>query len=154
LVALLRTSDSHQTLVVVVLRFVDLDDAATELAYFIDLGTTFSDDRSHHIVGNEDLLGDGLSRERGTSLHRLLRRSRAWLGRTCVTIGLRLLRTGTNVGRTRRASTIAHLSLRVLHRRLSLLVGHGVLWRGGTARLTSLSTAVLIRVAHLATSVL
>ena len=150
----MRTGDSHQTLVVVVLRFVDLDDAATELAYFVDLGATFSDDRSHHVVGNEDLLGDGLSRECGTSLHRLLRRSRTWLCRTSMAIRLWLSRTSADVRRTRGASTIAHLSLRVLHGRLTLLVRHGVLWRGSASRLTSLSATVLVGVTHLAAGVL
>ena len=65
-----------------------------------------------------------------------------------------LLRPGANVRRTRRASTVAHLSLRVLHRRLALLVGHGVLWRGSASGLASLSATVLIGVAHLAAGVL
>jgi hypothetical protein len=42
----------------------------------------------------------------------------------------------------------------VLHRRLTLLVGHSVLWRRSASGLTSLSGAVLIGVAHLAAGVL
>jgi hypothetical protein len=155
LVALLGTGDGDQTLVVVVLRLVDLDDTATQLAYLVDLGATLTDDRTHHVVGDEDLLGDRLARERGTALHRLLGGSRAWLSWTSVTILLLwLLRASADVGSARGASTIAHLSLRVLHGRLALLVRHGVLWSGSASRLLSLPATVLIGVTHLAASVL
>jgi hypothetical protein len=155
LVALLGTSDGDQTLVVVVLRLVDLDDTATQLAYLVDLGAALSDDRAHHIVGNEDLLGDRLARERGTALHRLLGGGRAWLSRTSVAILLLwLLRASADVGSARGASTVAHLSLRMLHGRLTLLVRHGVLWSGSASRLLSLPATVLIGVTHLAASVL
>jgi hypothetical protein len=154
LVALLRAGDGDQTFVVVVLWLVDLDDAAAQLAYFINLGTTLADDGSHHVVRDEDLLGDGLTRETSAALHRLLWSGRVRLSWACVAVRLGLLRTGTNVWRTRRASAVAHGGLRVLSRRLTLLVGHGVLRSRGACRRVCWPAAVLVWVTHLATSVL
>jgi hypothetical protein len=154
LVALLRAGDGNQALVVVVLRLVDLDDAAAQLAYLVDLGTTLADDGSHHVVRDEDLLGDGLAWEGSTTLHRLLWSGRVRLSWACVAVRLGLLRTGTNVWGTWRASTVAHRGLRVLRRRLALLVGHGVLGSRGARRRVCWPAAVLVWVAHLAASML
>ena len=153
LVALLRTGNGDQALVVVVLGFVDLDDTAAQLAYFVDLGTALSDDGTDHVVGNEDLLGDGLSGECGTTLHRLLWRSRAWLCGSSVAVRLRLLRASTDIRCTGRASAVGHLTLGMLHRRLALLVGHGVLGSRGASSGKS-RLLVLTGVAHLTASVL
>ena len=55
-VALLRAGDRDEPLVGVVLRLVDLDLAATDLANLIDLGATLADDGTDHVVGDVDLL--------------------------------------------------------------------------------------------------
>jgi hypothetical protein len=154
LVALLRAGDGDQALIVVVLRLVDLDDAAAQLAYFVNLSTTLADDGSHHVVRDEDLLGDRLAREGSTALHRLLWSGRVRLSWTCVAVRLGLLRTSTNVWCARRAGTVAHRGLGVLSRRLALLVGHGVLRSRGARRRVCWPAAVLFGVAHLAASML
>lgn len=61
LIALLRPRDRDEPLVAIVLRLVDLDDATAELANLVDLRPALSNDRAHHIVGYEDLLGQGLT---------------------------------------------------------------------------------------------
>lgn len=65
LVTFLRSSDCNQAFVAIVLRFVDLDDAARELADLVDLGSSLSDDRADHVVGDEDLLGERLAGKHG-----------------------------------------------------------------------------------------
>lgn len=61
LIALGRASNSDKSLVTVVLRFVDLDDAATEMSDLIDFGTTLANNGTDHVVGDEDLLCDRLT---------------------------------------------------------------------------------------------
>ena len=56
LVTFLRARDGNQPLVAVVLWLIDLDYTAAKLAYLIDLGATLADDRTDHVVRNEDLL--------------------------------------------------------------------------------------------------
>ena len=73
LVALGGPGDGHEPLVAVVLRFVDLDHAAAELTDLVDLRTTFADDRTHHVVRDEDLLRQRLTGDH--ALHRLGRRT-------------------------------------------------------------------------------
>lgn len=63
LVALLGTSDGHQTLVAVILRLVDLDHTATQVPDLVDLSTTLTDDSTDHVVRDVDLLGHWLSRD-------------------------------------------------------------------------------------------
>lgn len=53
---LLSTGDRHETLVAVVLRFVDLNYATTHLTNLVDLLATFANDSTDHVVGNVDLL--------------------------------------------------------------------------------------------------
>ena len=55
-VALLSARNRDETLVVVILRLVDLDDAAADLADLIDLLATLADNSPHHIIRDEDLL--------------------------------------------------------------------------------------------------
>jgi hypothetical protein len=80
LVALLRSCNRNKSFVAVVLRLVDLDDAAAQMPDFIDLRTSFTNDGSYHVVGNEYLLSEWLTRQ--GAAHRL-----SWL-----TMGSRLLR--------------------------------------------------------------
>jgi len=61
LVALSRASNSDKSLVTVVLGFIDLDHAATEMSDLVDLGTTLANDGTDHVIRNEDLLGDRLT---------------------------------------------------------------------------------------------
>lgn len=68
-VALFSSCDRHKSLIAVVLRLVDLDDAATHLADLVDLLPALSYDGAHHVVGNVDLLRDRATRH--TSLDRL-----------------------------------------------------------------------------------
>jgi hypothetical protein len=56
LVTFLRSRNSHQPLIAIVLWLVDLDNAATQMAYLIDLRATLADDGPDHIVWNEYLL--------------------------------------------------------------------------------------------------
>lgn len=67
-------------------------------------------------------------------------------------VRLGLLRASTDVGGARRTSTVG--ALRVLHGRLALLVRSTILSSRSTSRGGSLPAAVLIRVTHLAASVL
>lgn len=62
LITFRRSSDSHEPLVAVVLRFVDLDHAAAELPDLIDLGSTFTDNCPHHVIRDKDLLCQRLTR--------------------------------------------------------------------------------------------
>ena len=155
LVSLLGAGDGDEALIVVVGRLVDLDDAATQLTDLINLLTTFADDSANHVVRNENLLRDGLSRVTGTALHRLLRRSGMtslrWTG---TAVGLRLLRASASISSTRRARAIAHLTtLLRLHGLLSSLVRHTGLASWWASRLVLLAAEV-VRVPHLPTSVL
>jgi hypothetical protein len=62
LITLRGTSDSDETFVAALLGFVDLDDAATQVTYFVNLSTTLSDDGTDHVVGNINLLSQWLAR--------------------------------------------------------------------------------------------
>jgi hypothetical protein len=89
LVALLRACDCDQTLVAVISGFVNLDHAATKLAYLVDLCTTLTDDGADHVVGDEDLLCERLSGHRD---RRLVGCTAVWYRRGTMrgTIGTRL----------------------------------------------------------------
>lgn len=96
LVALLCTGDRDKTLVAVVLRLVDLDHTAAELADLVDLCTTLSDDCSDHVVRDENLLGQRLA---GHGLDWLLwwtRVARSWL-RSVSDVRRRLVWTGSGI---------------------------------------------------------
>ena len=56
LVTLLGSRDGHQTLIAAFLRLVDLDHTATQVPNLINLGPTFPDDSTDHVVGNVNLL--------------------------------------------------------------------------------------------------
>ena len=58
-VALLCTGDSDKSLIAVVLRLVNLDHTARNLAYLIDLLSTLANDSANHVVGDVDLLSKG-----------------------------------------------------------------------------------------------
>ena len=60
-VALLCTGDGDETLVAVVLRFINLDHTARDLPDLVDLLSTLADDSANHVVGDVDLLGKGSS---------------------------------------------------------------------------------------------
>lgn len=57
-VALLSASDCDETLVAVVLWFINLNHAATDLTDLVDLLAALADDRANHVIGNVDLLGE------------------------------------------------------------------------------------------------
>jgi len=69
LIAFLGSGDCDKTFVAVILGLIDLDNAAAQLTYFVNLGTSFADDRTNHIVGDINLLCQGLTRH--DTLHRL-----------------------------------------------------------------------------------
>ena len=56
LVTFRGSSNSHEPLVAIILRLVNLNHAAAELPDFIDLGSTFPDNRPHHVIRDEYLL--------------------------------------------------------------------------------------------------
>ena len=67
LVALLGPGNCHQPLVAALLRFVDLDHTSAEMSDLVDLGSSLSDDRTDHVVRDEDLLGERLTRHGAAS---------------------------------------------------------------------------------------
>lgn len=71
-VTLFGTSDSDQSLIAIVLGLVDLDDASTDLANFVDLLSTLTNDGTDHIVRNVNLLSHGSTGHTGTTVHGLL----------------------------------------------------------------------------------
>ena len=79
MIALCGSSDSDQALVAVILGLVDLDDTAAKLSDLIDLGASLANDSSNHIIWNEDLLGQWLTRNnrRGWATGAWLRLSKA-----------------------------------------------------------------------------
>ncbi len=135
LVTFLSTRDGHETLVAVVLRFVDLDDTATQCTDLINLRTALANDRANHIVRNEYLLGHGLPGYH--SLHRLCGRTRV-AGRlrgVMSTVWLRLMRAGAGVALPGRARSIVQRRLRMLLRSLTVQVRHAVRVRRSTVSL-------------------
>ena len=125
LVAFRSSSDSHESLVAVVLRLVDLDHAAAELSYLIDLGSTFPNDCSNHIVRNEDLLRQGLTRYH--SLHWLSWWSSMAVSRLVTAMWDRLMRPSSRITMLRRAAVMCWRLWRLLLlRRLPVKVGDTV----------------------------
>jgi len=136
LVSLLRAGNGDKPLVGVVLGFVDLDRTTTELADLIDLGSTFTNDGTNHVVRDEDLLknlaGHALDRLRRTTLLRNLRTNSDMRGiepRTHCLLGLVSRGEGLATA-SRRAGPILHsllgvwllgeLRIRVVH------IGHSI----------------------------
>lgn len=119
LIALLRSSNGNETLVAVVLRFVDLDDTSTELAYLVDLCTALSDDSADHVVGDKDLLSQRLAGHH--ALHGLLRRTgvrgtccgRGRLSRVCSCVRSRSVGACADIWLSRRCSRVVNGCLRV-----------------------------------------
>lgn len=131
--------------------FVNLDNTTTDLAYLIDLLTTFADDGTDHIVGDVDLLSHGCSSN--AAVH--------WLGRrTSVRVGTTDM--GRMVGRHMRRSTVASSGLRcIVHRygrvglRSSCVVRVGLLGVRGRRQVVSTgvrSSPVVLTVAEVAAS--
>src|SRR5271163_2522619 len=80
LVALLGSRDRHQPLIAVVLWLIDLDHTSTQMSNFVDLGASLANDRTDHIIRNENLLCEWLSGKRTTHrLSGLTMRPRLWL---------------------------------------------------------------------------
>lgn len=95
LVALLGSSDGDQTLVAVILRFVDLDHTSTQVPDLVDLGTTLTNDGTDHVIGDVDLLGQWLAGDNPS--HRCSGRSAMRLSRLRSTVRRGLMRTSTGV---------------------------------------------------------
>ena len=112
LVALLCAGNGYKPLIAVILRLVDLDHTTTELPNLVDLGSTFANDCSNHIIRNEDLLRKRLARYH--ALHRLGWWPCVALGRLmwCMLHGL--MRTSCSIRRLLRRTAIVHRSLRLL----------------------------------------
>ena len=110
-VALFCASDRHETLVAVVLWFINLNHAATDLTDLVDLLAALSDDGTNHVVGNVDLLGER-GAGHGRAGHRLpMGTSRAM--RSARTSGVRL-RVGTGSIPASGVTAVGHLGGRVL----------------------------------------
>lgn len=123
-VAFLRASDCNETLVAVVLWFINLNHAATDLTDLVDLLAALPNDGSNHVIGDVDLLS-----KRGTGHSRAARHGLPMRPGGAVGAG------GT--GRVRlhvRTSSIAGGSMAA--------IGHG----GSRVRVSLMGMAVLRRV--------
>lgn len=121
LVALLGTSDCDKTFIAIVLRLVDLDNGSRQLSDFVDLGASLADDGTHHVVGDEDLLGEGLAGKHvhpGGGLGTALRTALGHRGSSLT----RLVRTSASI--------------------LTTLIGSGIVNRGLGGRRGSLAVKV------------
>ena len=94
MIALGGSGDCDQSFVAVILRLVDLDNTTTELANLVDFRTALSNDSSDHVIWNEYLLSQWLTRNK--ALHRLSRGSSMILGNNMASL-LRLLWSDTSV---------------------------------------------------------
>ena len=97
LVALRCTGNRHQSLVAVVLRLVNLNDASAELSNLVDLSSALADDGTNHVVGDEDLLRQRLARYH--ALDRLLGRPGVAMRRRMTAMWLRLMRSSSRITR-------------------------------------------------------
>jgi hypothetical protein len=152
LVALLSSSNGDETLVAVVLGFVDLNDTSTELAYLVDLRTALSDDSADHVVGDEDLLSQRLAGHH--ALHGLLRGacvsgrccSRSGLSRVGRSVRSWSMRTCADVWLSGRCSGVVHGCLRVHGcgcAAVRVLLLHTIASRGRAALSRRLATEVV-----------
>lgn len=112
LVTLRSPCDSHQTLVAIILRLIDLDDTSTELPDFVDLRASFSDDCANHVIGYKDLLCERLTWHQ--SLDGLLGRTSMAMRGRMTAMRLRLVGSSSSITMLRRVC--------VVHRRLGLLL--------------------------------
>jgi len=112
LVAVLCTCNGNKTLIAVIGGLVDLDDTATKLANLIDLRTALSDDGTNHVVGDEDLLCQGLA---GHSTNRSVRGSSTVRNGRCGRMGSIGSGSSRAAVRTaaRRASSIRHVRMSI-----------------------------------------
>lgn len=113
--------DCNQPFIAIVLRFINLNDTARELAYFVDLGSSLSDDRSDHIVGDENLLREGLSRQHSHRVGRLP----SGLGRRSGSLA-RLMRPGTRISTGLLGVGVVNRCLGGRSGSLSVEIGHSV----------------------------
>ena len=120
LVTLLGSGDCYEALVAVILWFVNLNNTSAELSNFVDLGSSLANDCSNHVIGNEDLLRQRLTRYH--TLHRLGWWPSMTLSRLMACVLHRLMRTSCSVTRLLRRTTVMHRSLRLLLRWLSMEV--------------------------------
>jgi len=147
LVAFGGASNGDQSFVAVVLWLVDLDHTATELSDLVDLCTTLANDGSDHIVWDEDLLGQRLTRD--DALHRLDWWTTVRL-RTSVASCLWLLWPNTSVARNNGRATVVHWHGRLLLRNLTLSIRMAVSVARGVV--PTVDATVMIRVAIITTS--
>ena len=98
------------------MRFVDLDDTTTELAYLVDLLSTFADNGADHVVGDIDLLRDRSSWHSSAAVHGLLSlRPTVGLGSSCVRRDMRLhMGCRSSISRALRAIVHGHGGVRRL----------------------------------------
>lgn len=132
-VALFSTGDRDETLIAIVLRLIDLDHTATDLSDLIDLLSALADDGADHVVGDEDLLGQGRpwhTSMRGGTAVRTGMGSWTNMGRRMMRLGMR----SAAIRSTGNRSTVRHwnrgMGLRVLRMtaiRLGIRVGRHVL---------------------------
>ena len=122
LVTLLGSRDCNQTLVTVILRLIDFDNTSAQLPYLVDLRAPLANNSSNHIIRNENLLGERLSRDH--TLDRLLR----WSGMTLLssTMLLRLMRASTCIIRCLWSTAIMYWLLLLLLWRLTMQVRYTV----------------------------
>lgn len=62
MVAFCSPGDCDKSFIAVVLRLIDFDNTTAEVTDLVDLGSSFTDDGTDHVVRDVDLLSDRLSR--------------------------------------------------------------------------------------------
>lgn len=141
LITLLGPCDRHQALIAIILRLIDLNYTSAEMTDLVDLRPSFPNDRSDHVIGDIDLLGEGLARHGARHRLRLLTMgTTGLLGVGAVGAGLRTT-SSTAIGWARGASVWhgAVLGVRLLWV-LIILASVGV---GGCARWLGWVTSVV-----------
>lgn len=139
LIALRGSRDSDQSLIAIILRFIYLDHAATELPDLVDLCATFPNDSADHVVGNEDLLSQRLT------WYHALNGLRWWssmaMGWLMGRVLWRLMRSSSCITLLRRTA-IVYGRLRLLLGRLTMKIWHAIRIRRCTLRLVIVSSIV------------
>ncbi len=129
LITLLSARDCDQSLIAVILWFIDLDHTPAQLPNLVDLLSTLTDDGANHVVWYEDLLCQRLPRKH--SLHGLRRSaSMALLGYMATVVWL--VWTSPNIPLLRRPAVVKwclSLLLRWLTMKIrnSIWIGWGTL---------------------------
>ena len=139
LIAFSSSSNRDQSLIAIVLRFVYLNYATTELSDLIDLCTTLANDCTNHIIWNKDLLRQWLARHH--ALYRLDRWSSVRL-RSGMASLRRLLRAHASIASNGRRCAVVHWHGGLLLRYVALSIRMSI----SIARswLTTVGTAVVI----------